>query len=296
MKYCFVILHYKTHKDTIDCVESIKKIRVNEGDSYRIIIVDNFSSNGSVEILEGKYKNDHNVIFIKNTENMGFARGNNVGYDYAKNQEKADFILILNNDIVIDSEDILTTIKDSYMDKGFHIMGPDIISLVDKNHQNPPCPTSTNIKDIKKDIARFRMLIVLSRLYVYDMLKKMKDTPEKNGADVKERKVNPVESPRENCQLHGAFLIYSPLYIRNEQYAFYPGTFLYCEEPILYRHCVKKGYKTFFNPGITVFHKEDSSTSFVNDSTKKKREFVFRHLIKSRKEYIKYLRDDSVWK
>lgn len=296
MKYCFVILHYKTHKDTIDCVESIKGIKIADGDSCRIIIVDNASANGSVEILEERYKSDERVIFLKNTENMGFARGNNVGYAYAKNKEKADFILILNNDIIVKSTDILDKIKDSYEKNSFHIMGPDIVSMVDNNHQNPPCPTSTDLRAIKKDIIKFRLLILLSKLGIYDLLKKAKNKPSNKKSEVLRKKPQPAEGAKLNCQLHGAFLIYSPLYIEKEKYAFYPGTFLYCEEPILYQHCVKKSYVTFFNPDIVVLHKEDSSTSFVNNSTKKKREFVFKHLIKSRKEYIKYLKDDSVWR
>lgn len=293
MKFCFVILHYKTEQDTKDCIESIERITVDASDELSIVVVDNASNNGSVEALEGKYDKTPYITFIKNDENLGFARGNNIGYDYAKNVLNADFIIILNNDIIVSSEDIFDKIKQAYKEHKFHLLGPDIISLVDNMHQNPSHRTSTDVKYMKKEISRYKRLLMLSKLGLYDMLKSAK----KKVSGDSNKKVEDVKvEMQENCQLHGSCLIYSPLYIKNEIYAFYPGTFLYCEEPILYQHCVKKKYKTLLYPDIKIFHKEDSSTSFTTNTTKGKREFVFKHLIKSRKEYVKYLEDDSLWK
>lgn len=293
MKFCFVILHYKTEQDTKDCIESIEKITVDAGDELSIVVVDNASNNGSIEALEGKYGNTSYITFIKNKENLGFARGNNIGYDYAKNVVDADFIIILNNDIVVSSEDFFDKIKQAYKEHKFHLLGPDIISLVDNMHQNPPHRTSTDVRCMKKEINRYRKLLCLSKLGIYDILKSAKNkVSDKAKVDAEDSQIE----MQENCQLHGSCLIYSPLYIKNEIYAFYPGTFLYCEEPILYQHCVKKKYKTLLYPDIKIFHKEDSSTSFTTNTTKGKREFVFKHLIKSRKEYVKYLEDDNLWK
>ena len=50
MNYCFVILHYKTEKDTIECINSIKKLSGN----YSIVVVDNASNNGSIEAVENE--------------------------------------------------------------------------------------------------------------------------------------------------------------------------------------------------------------------------------------------------
>jgi GT2 family glycosyltransferase len=99
----------------------------------------------------------------------------------------------------------------------------------------------------------------------------------------------------ESCQLHGSFLVFSPKYIEREAIAFYPKTFLYYEEAILYQHCIDVGYKTLYYPDVLVYHKEDSSTSFLNNTEKKKREFVFRNLIASSMIYREFLGDKKLW-
>jgi GT2 family glycosyltransferase len=51
---------------------------------------------------EGASKNILNLI--KNNNNYGFAKGNNVGINYALNILNPDYILLLNNDTVVDSD------------------------------------------------------------------------------------------------------------------------------------------------------------------------------------------------
>ena len=74
----FVILHYNTMKETTDCICSIEKNI--DGDKYNIVVVDNASPNGSGIQLEERYKENKRVHVILNSENQGFAKGNNLGY------------------------------------------------------------------------------------------------------------------------------------------------------------------------------------------------------------------------
>ena len=94
-KFTFVILHYLTMEDTIDCIESIRDKCRNF--QYRIIVVDNASPNNSGRKLEKKYKDDSDIKVVVNRENVGFARGNNIGFKIAK-EDKSDFIILCNND------------------------------------------------------------------------------------------------------------------------------------------------------------------------------------------------------
>lgn len=50
MTFCFIILHYKNLQDTLECVNSIKKNILEK--SYKIIIVDNGSLDGTTEKLK----------------------------------------------------------------------------------------------------------------------------------------------------------------------------------------------------------------------------------------------------
>ena len=284
MHISFVILHYKTHDDTVACIESIKNIQSSA--EISIVVVDNASNNGSYEAISDRYRNDSNIHFIHNDTNLGFARGNNVGYAYAK-AHNVDFIAVLNNDIIIQTKTIVEDILSCYEKYRFAIMGPDVVSLVDHGHQNPPSPATSNPYVLKKRIRRYQFLRFLNQIYLYDIAKKF------FGSRVQQVNVQKkCTEYKENVQLHGSFLIYSPDFIMHEPFAFCPETFLYTEEPILFRYCMKKTYKTLYCPDVVVFHKEDSSTNHVYAKSRKKREFVFCNLIRSHKIYYRHLLQD----
>lgn len=91
MKTSIVILTYNKLDYTKLCIESIRKY--TEKDSYEIIIVDNNSTDGTVEWL----KLQHDIRTIFNSENMGFPKGCNQGIEIAE----GDDILLLNNDTIV---------------------------------------------------------------------------------------------------------------------------------------------------------------------------------------------------
>ena len=279
MKFCFSILHYRTESDTIACVESIKKYCKDS----EIVIVDNYSNNGSIEKVEEYCKSFERVHILKCKENLGFAAGNNVGYRFAKHNLNCDFIAIQNNDTIIGSEDFVEKIIKIYHDKKFHVLGPDIMSLVDGGHQNPAKNTLSSKKEVKKQIIVYSLLFFLSRVGIYDLLKKNKST--KTGSTRKEIPNSIIE----NVTLHGSFVVFSPIFLEREECSFGEGTFLYCEEAILKKYCDKMNYKMIFFPDVVVFHREDSSTNSLSQSNKAKREFVFKNMIKSLKVYQEYL-------
>lgn len=280
MTFCFVILHYKTSEDTIECIQSIQ----NLNEKAKIVVVDNASNNGSIEKVETIFSENSDIYFIKNAENLGFAEGNNIGYQFAKHTLNADFIAINNNDTLVESADFIRNFVTLYEEKKYHVAGPDIESLVDHKHQNPKKDTVPGLKKAKKEIWRYRILYLLSRLGLYEKLK--------GRGPIRDTQKTPIKIPScvtENVMLHGSFVVFSPAFIREEEYSFRPGTFLYMEEPILYRYCRLKNYKMVFNPYVKVFHKEDSSTNSLFSATKAKREFVFKNMIKSLKVYCSVL-------
>lgn len=277
MRFCFVILHYMTAFDTIECIESIKKLKV----VCPIVVVDNASNNGSIETIEERYSEDKNIYIIKNKSNLGFASGNNVGYKYARETLNADFIVVSNNDIIVETSDMPKYIMEYYNENPFHLMGPDIISLVDNGHQNPMNPGVPERKRILKEIFRYRCMLLLSKMGLYNLLK-TNDHHKNNKPIFYKQSIT-------GKQLHGSFIIFSPDYIKNEEFAFRPGTFLYMEEAILFQYCRKKGYTMVYTPDIKVYHKEDSSTNSLFNAPKQKREFVFTNMIRSLKIYYNIL-------
>lgn len=83
-----IIISYNTKKLTVGCLNSIQKYLKDL--DYEIIVVDNHSTDGSLQILQNR--SDIQLISLK--ENLGFGRANNL----AVKKAKGEFLLLLNSD------------------------------------------------------------------------------------------------------------------------------------------------------------------------------------------------------
>jgi len=107
-----VIVNYNGKTIIGDCIYSIRKyITV----PYEIIVVDNFSADGSQEYL--KY-NFSDINLLLNETNEGFAKGNNIGVK----KSIGKYILLLNNDAFL-SQDIKLLIDLMESDKNIGVAG-----------------------------------------------------------------------------------------------------------------------------------------------------------------------------
>ena len=127
-EFAFVILHYMTKQETIDCVASILEKTKAEPMKVSIVIVDNASANGTGRELQQLYQGAENIYVILNPENLGFARGNNVGFEFAKKTLNSDFICLINNDTLLMQDDFLSRICADYQQHHFAVLGPQILS------------------------------------------------------------------------------------------------------------------------------------------------------------------------
>jgi len=89
-----IVVGYNNKNDLSDCFNSLQKSSVND---YRIIYVDNASSDGSVDFVKDNYPK---IIIIKN-KNTGYAGGNNAGIRRAL-KLGSDYIFLLNPDTITD--------------------------------------------------------------------------------------------------------------------------------------------------------------------------------------------------
>ena len=123
MKYGFLILHYMDLQVTIDCVKNIIQ-RFGKND-IEIVIVDNASPNGSGEALQTLFEKNDQVKVLISSENLGFAKGNNLGFDYLKKNFDLDYMIVINNDIDIQDNKFLEKIAEEYKQSKFAVLGPD---------------------------------------------------------------------------------------------------------------------------------------------------------------------------
>lgn len=117
-----LILNWNGWKDTIECINSCLKLAYP---NYRILIIDNGSSDNSEEILKKQFPN---LEIIQTGSNLGFAGGNNVGIRQAL-KEGADYVWLLNNDTVVDSNALTELVKVAESDETIGIVGSKIYFL-----------------------------------------------------------------------------------------------------------------------------------------------------------------------
>jgi len=99
---CIVIVNWNGGKIVIDCLTSLFK--KTSYSNYKVVLVDNGSSDGSLEEIEKKFKK---VKIIKNKENLGFTKATNLGWAYCFKNYNLDYICDMNNDIVTVQSDWL---------------------------------------------------------------------------------------------------------------------------------------------------------------------------------------------
>ncbi len=92
MQVSIIIVNYNTKELIKNCINSIYE---NTKDiDFEIIVSDNGSTDGSVEMLKNDFPN---VILIENNANLGFGKANNNGLKVAK----GEYIFYLNSDTVL---------------------------------------------------------------------------------------------------------------------------------------------------------------------------------------------------
>lgn len=92
-----IILNWNNWEDSAKCVESCRNLTYS---NFRILIIDNGSTDGSETILKGHFPG---IDIIQTGKNLGFAGGNNIGIRWALEHD-ADFVWLLNNDTVVDPQ------------------------------------------------------------------------------------------------------------------------------------------------------------------------------------------------
>jgi hypothetical protein len=114
-----IIVNWNTLRYLPDCLNSL----LNTGNGYtqEIIVVDNASSDGSVDVVAEQFPQ---VKLIRNTENLGFAKANNIGIQ----QSAGRYICIVNSDVIVLEGCIQNLMKFMDQNPNVGIAGPRILN------------------------------------------------------------------------------------------------------------------------------------------------------------------------
>jgi GT2 family glycosyltransferase len=241
-----IIVNWNGCKDTIECLNSLIKINSCK---VHIIVVDNASTDNSVEELKGKYPDI--TLLVSNT-NLGFTGGNNLGIEKAI-QMNCDYVLFLNNDTIVESNflDILISCCESDNEVGI---------AVPKIYYND-----------------FPKIIWFAGSY-YD--KKFNDFPHR-GADKED-----IGQYEENITIDravGCAMLMPQKVLKSVGY-FDDRYFMYYEDIDLSLRARKNNYKILFVPSSIIFHKVGRTGIGNNTNYYHGRNKLF--LLKNHKEYL----------
>jgi len=115
-----IVLTWNGKLLTLDCLESLAALNYENVD---IIVVDNASTDGTAEAIRDLYGG--RIEIVVNEENLGFAGGNNIGIRRALEKD-ADFVLLLNNDTLVDPDLVGQLVAAVSSSKDIGIVGPKI--------------------------------------------------------------------------------------------------------------------------------------------------------------------------
>lgn len=216
-----IIINYNNYQDTIECIGSLEKISYK---NFEILIIDNNSSNDSINKIKASF-NKYETIQLK--DNLGFAGGNNVGIKKAM-EDDADFILLLNNDTIVETNFLDEMINSFYNNaKNVGIVGPKIYSYYNKQ--------------LSEDTGNIDFFKFTTNNNSYNKNK------------------NKYELGQEVNFISGCCML-----IKKEVFdtvGFLPEEyFMYYEDTDFCTKALEKEFKILYNPKALIYHKESSST------------------------------------
>lgn len=246
--YIFIAVNYNNSQFTIEYVQSI--INLDYLKEIRIIIVDNDSEKEDYLNLERELSDIKNLTLIRNSANIGYFKGLNIGIT-SINDINESIVIVSNNDVKF-APNFLVNFEKIRYDNSVMVIAPNIITS-EGVHQNPH-----HLNRISK------MEKLLFRMYYsnYQIGKVMTVV----SSLLKKRNLY-----RNNIAYDKEIYIYQGVgacYILTENFfrcysKLDDSVFLWGEEALLANQVDLVEGKTLYNPNIIVHHNESSSISAI---------------------------------
>ncbi|MDP4086260.1 MAG: glycosyltransferase family 2 protein [Bacillota bacterium] len=233
MDLSIIIVNYNTKKLTMECIESVYNATTGIN-GFEIFLVDNASTDGSVEAIKKAFPN---VCFIENDKNVGFSKANNQAIKVSKGR----YILLLNSDTIVVENTLFDMIRfmDSFPDTG--ASGCKVIlptgNLDMACHRGFPTPSA-------------------SFYYFLGLDKRYPNNPKYTGYHLNHLDMNEVHEV--DC-LVGAFIMVRRKVI-NEVGLLDETYFMYGEDIDWCYRIKEAGWKIYYNPHVKITHYKGASS------------------------------------
>lgn len=274
-----IIVNYKSEQLTIDYItKELSKLT----DCFNTIVVNNAATPESDSLLcrslqanlislDSFEKSGNGRYVVSSVENLGFAKGNNLGAEIATKHLGAKFLLFSNNDILINDRDIIRCMTEKFNENcRIGILGPKVVGL--KGDLQSPEP----------------YISFLDRYcWMYLLTPFMSKTAKRKrfNLDYKEKAQEGF-----HYKVMGSFFMIKATDFLNCG-MMDPHTFLYAEETILTERMKGIGKEPYYLPTVSVVHAHGATTK--NTIGKKG---INKYMLESEKYYYhKYMKTPK-WK
>lgn len=224
-KLSIIILSYNTKNLLLKCVQSVIREYGEQikRDELELIVVDNDSVDDSVQAIE-KIKE---VKLIKNRENFGFSKGNNIG----ARQAKGEYILFLNSDTKVEDQGFLKMVDFLDQNRKIGILGGKLLNS--DGSQQLSCGNFYNLFNLTVTLLGGERIGLIRKKFA-----KIQKVDWVSGASLMIRK-------KLFEKLNG----------------FDENLFMYMEDMELCFRAKKLGFQTYFYPDIRIVHQELGSSN-----------------------------------
>lgn len=286
---CIIVLNWNNYTDTLECLESLYQIsysnycvivvdNASTNDSIQELLL---YAKGNITIKSRFFECDSGVtpnnvttcmreettkenngrhsapaspldkkmILLKNEKNYGFAEGNDIAIRFALNTFEPQYILLLNNDVVVDTGFLAELVKVAERERRIGIVGP--------------------------------------RIYYYDFFGRSdvidfagEDIVLWKGRGVRHKSVEIDGGQHDRTEvvdkINGACMLVKREVIEKVG-LLYPAFFMYWEETDFCFRAKRNGYKVVYVPTSKIWHKGASSMSGIYDYSRDKIYFMTRN-------------------
>ena len=233
MQLSVIILNYNVRYFLEQCVLSVLKALENiDGE---IIVIDNNSSDDSCKMMQSLFPN---ITLIKNKENLGFPKGNNIGVS----QAKGEYICILNPDTVVSENTFAKILNTKNWQLNTGIIGCKLIDGTGKFLPESKRGIPTPYVAFTKIFGLYKISNIFGKYYAQHL--------------------------NENQSGKVAILVGAFMFMKRELYneigGFDENCFMYSDDIDLSYMAIKKGKTNYYFHETTVIHYKGEST--IRDS------------------------------
>ncbi len=243
MDVSIIIVNYNTKELIKNCIKSI--YQYTNDIEFEIIVSDNGSTDGSIEMLKSEFPN---VILIENNANLGFGKANNNGLRIAKGK----YIFYLNSDTVLLNNAVKIFYDYWEQSPNKNEIGALGCNLLDGEgkitHSGEGFPSKKKIlKNALMDflhILKLSVFFFLPESFSFTKKKSIKNETKKIIGDID-------------------YVIGADLFLKNDKFALFDETFiLYYEDSDLQLLMKENGLRRILIDGPKIQHLEHKSNKF----------------------------------